>query len=172
MKRACLALLAVVTLACGPANAKPKLPRFPAPMLIAEAQAAPLKLIDALQTYCDTDTPIAVWLTQLTGRETRSVAWTAGKCELVNDLNPLDAGGDYCVQATLRLRRPKSRDDAPVIEIYIDDPKAGKPGPVYAFRAMFHALDGPDYIRFRKDFDTEWRWRFENTPPPPCTDDS
>jgi hypothetical protein len=171
MKPAALALLPVIMLAPGLAAAKQKLPHVPAPVLIAEAKAAPLKLIDALETYCDTDTPIGVWLTQLTAHEVRSIAWTAGKCELVNNLNPLDDGGDYCAQATLRLRRPKSRDDTPVIEIYIDDPKAGKPGPVYAFRAMFDSVDGPDYIRFRKDFETEWRGRFKAAPPPPCTDD-
>jgi hypothetical protein len=171
MKRATLVLLAFIALAPGLVAAKSRLPHFPAPVLIAEAKTAPLKLIDALETYCDTDTPIADWLTRLTARETRSIAWTAGKCELVNDLNPLDAGGNYCVQATLRLRRPKSSEDAPEIEIYIDDPKAGKPGPVYAFRAMFDSPDGPDYIRFRKDFEAEWRDRFQDTPPPPCTDD-
>ena len=67
-------------------------------------------------------------------------------------------------------RRPKDRSDQPEIEIYLDDPKGGKPGEVFAFRAMFDSNDGPDYIRFRKDFETEWRDRFKDAPPPPCTD--
>ena len=139
--------------------------------LIAAAKAAPLKLIDALEVYCDTDTPVAAWLKQLTGPEVRRVAWTAGRCDLVNDINPLDAGGSYCVQATLTLRRPKDRRDAPELEIYLEDPKHGKPGPAYAFRAMFDSNEGSDYIRFRKDFETEWRDRFKDAPAPPCTDD-
>jgi hypothetical protein len=143
----------------------------PKAAMIAAAKAAPLKLIDPVEVYCDTDTPVADWLKQLTGPEVLRVAWTAGRCELVNDINPLDAGGSYCVQATLTLKHPKNRGDAPELEIYLDDPKGGKPGPAYAFRAMFDSNDGPDYIRFRKDFESEWRDRFKHAPAPPCTDD-
>jgi hypothetical protein len=143
----------------------------PKAALIAAAKAAPLKLIDSLEVYCDTDTPVADWLKQLTGPLVRRVAWTAGRCDLVNDINPLDAGGSYCVQATLTLKHPKNRGDEPELEIYLEDPKHGKPGPAYAFRAMFDGNDGPDYIRFRRDFEAEWRDRFKDTPPPPCTDD-
>jgi hypothetical protein len=139
--------------------------------LIAAAKAAPLKLIDALEIYCDTDTSIGAWLKRLTAGESRSIAWTAGGCDLVNDLNPIDAGGSYCVQATLTLGHPKDRHDRPEIEIYLEDPKGGKPGAVYAFRAMFDGNDGPDYIRFRKDFEAEWRDRFKDAPPPACADD-
>jgi hypothetical protein len=159
------------------ASAAPK--RAPAVMfrgvpraaLIAAAKTAPLKLIDALQTYCDTDTSIAHWLNQLTAGEAQRTAWTAGRCELVNSLNPLDGGGSYCVQVNLTLKHPKSRRDAPELEIYLEDPKGGKPGEVYAFRAMFDGADGADYIRFRKDFETQWRERFNDAPAPPCADD-
>jgi hypothetical protein len=144
---------------------------FPNAKLIAAAKSAPLKLIDALEVYCDADTPIATWLTQLTAREARAIDWGAGKCELVNDLNPLDAGGDYCVQATLTLKHPKNRQDTPAIEIYLEKPKSGKAGEVYAFRASFDSVEGPDYIRFRKDFDAEWRERFKDTQAPACTDE-
>jgi hypothetical protein len=138
--------------------------------LIAAAKSAPLKLIDAEETYCDGDTRIAEWLQDLTSAETRAVVWTAGKCELVNKLNPLDAGGSFCVQATLTLRRPKGRRDTPEIEIYLEDAKHGRPGAAYAFRAVFDSGDGPDYIRFRKDFESEWRDRFKDAPQPKCTD--
>src|SRR5580704_6910324 len=87
--------------------------------MLAAAKTAPLKLIDALETYCDSDTSIADWLTQLTAGEVRSIEWTTGACSLVNAQNPLDAGGDYCVDATIHLKHPKARDDVPVIEIYL-----------------------------------------------------
>lgn len=141
----------------------------PRTALIAAAKAAPLKLIDD-ETYCDSDTLIAAWLKQLTAPETRRIAWTAGRCELVNRINPLDAGGSYCVQATLTLKHPKNHRDAPEIEIYLEDPKHGKLGAVYAFRAMFDGKDGPDYIRFRRDFESEWGARFKDTPAGPCDD--
>jgi hypothetical protein len=164
-----LAALALVALAPGLAAAKPSY--MPDAMLIAAAKAAPLKLIDALDTYCDGETSIGDWLQALTVGEARRVGWTAGRCELVNALNPNDAGGDYCAQATLTLKHPKNRRDRPQIEIYLEDPKGGKPGAAYAFRAMFDGNDGPDYIRFRMDFESEWRERFKDAPPPPCTDD-
>ena len=138
--------------------------------LIAAAKAAPLKLIDSEETYCDADTSIAAWLKQLTAPQARRIAWTAGRCELVNRINPLDAGGSYCVRATLTLKHPKNHRDAPEIEIYLEDPKHGKPGAAYAFRAMFDSVDGPDYIRFRRDFESEWGARFKDTPPGPCDD--
>jgi hypothetical protein len=144
---------------------------IPNAALIAAAKSAPLKLIDPEETYCDADTLIAQWLQDLTGPEVRAIAWTAGKCELVNNLNPLDAGGSFCVQATLTLKRPKGRRDTPEIEIYLEDAKHGRPGAAYAFRAVFDSGDGPDYIRFRKDFESEWRDRFKDAPQPKCTDD-
>jgi hypothetical protein len=170
VKPAAFALLALAALTPGLGVAKQP-PHIPAAALIAAAKRAPLRMIDALETYCDGDTPIGVWLQRLTAREARRIAWSAGSCELVNSLNPNDAGGDYCAQATLILRHPKNRRDRPEIEIYLEDPKQGRPGAAYAFRAMFDSVDGPDYIRFRKDFEAEWRDRFKDTPPPPCSDD-
>jgi len=167
-----VATLALLTLAPGLAAAKPaRAPYMPDALLIAAAKAAPLKQIDALETYCDGETSIDDWLKALTAGEAKRVAWTAGRCELVNNLNPLDEGGRYCAQATLTLKHPKNRRDRPEIEIYLEDPKDGKPGEVYAFRASFDGNDGPDYIRFRIDFESEWRDRFKGAPPPPCTDD-
>jgi hypothetical protein len=139
--------------------------------LIAAAQGAPVRLIDNLEAFCDGDTAIGKWLAALTVREARDIAWTAGPCELVNRLNPLDAGGRYCVQATITLKHPSSRDDRPEVEIYLEDPKHGRPGAVYAFRSSFVTVDGPDYERAREDFESQWRERFPHTAPRPCQDD-
>jgi hypothetical protein len=173
MKLAALALLSLLPASTAAGASHPGGTRLgiPKTTLIAAAKASPLKLIDALEVYCDTDTRVADWLKALTAREAKSIAWSAGKCELVNNLNPNDEGGRFCVQATVTLKRPKDKADLPEIEIYLEDPKGGKPGEAYAFRAMFDSNDGPDYIRFRKDFESEWRDRFKNTPPPSCTDD-
>jgi hypothetical protein len=138
--------------------------------MIAAAKAAPLKLIDYLEDYCDGETTVGAWLTQLTAGETASISWTAGKCELVNDLNPLDGGGDYCVQANIRLKHPKNRADRPVIEIYLENPKHGRLGPAYAFRDTFDDGDGLDYERERRTFQIQWRDRFKDAPPAPCQD--
>jgi hypothetical protein len=139
--------------------------------LIAAAKASPLSLVDNGESYCDGDDTVAAWLSALTQGEAKSVAWTGGPCELTNSLNPLDAGGTYCAQATITLAHPKNRKDTAEIEIYLEDPKGGRPGPAYAFRSMFDAGDGPDYERERRAFDAQWRERFPDTPPRACQDD-
>ena len=166
---ALLALIAVSAAASAPRHSGAAHP-IPAAALIAAARSAPLKLIDAGEDTCDGETPIAAWLQRFTASQTRRIAWAAGKCELVNDLNPLDRGGRFCVQATLALKHPKDRSDAPEIEIYLEDAKAGRPGAVYAFRAVFDSVGGPDYIRFRRDFEAEWRERFKDAPASACND--
>ena len=141
-----------------------------AAMLYA-AKHAPMKLIDAFQVFCDSETYVENWLEQLTAKDAASIAWTAGSCSLTNSLNPIDAGGEYCVDASIRLKHPKNRKDIPVIEIYLDDPKHGHPGPAYAFRDIFDGNDGPDYERDRQVFQTQWRERFKDAPPDPCGDE-
>lgn len=138
--------------------------------MIAAVKTAPLKLIDNLETNCDAGTTIGAWLTQLTATEARSVAWTAGKCDLANNLNPLDAGGRYCVQASIRLKHPTAKDDTPELEFYLEDPKRGKLGAVYAFRDVFVTDGDLDYERDRRTFQLQWRDRFKDAPPPPCED--
>jgi hypothetical protein len=101
---------------------------FPNALLIAAAKAAPLKPLDGSDADCDGDTSIATWLKRLTAAQARSTAWSAGPCELINANNPLDAGGAYCVQANVTLKHPKDRRDRPVLEIYLEDPKRGRPG--------------------------------------------
>jgi hypothetical protein len=144
---------------------------IPAAALIAAAKHAPLGLIDGLETYCDGQSEISAWLEHLTATSVRRIVWSARPCELVDRLNPNDAGGSYCVQATLDLLDPKDRRDEPEIEIYLEDPKGRRPGAVYAFRALFDGVDGPDYIRFRKDFEAEWRERFAHAPAALCSDE-
>jgi hypothetical protein len=172
---ACLAAaLAVASPTLAAAKPSPTVPahRFPGAVLIAAAKTSPLKLVDNLATWCDGDVTVAAWLTALTRRQARSIAWTAGDCELVNTLNPLDSGGGVCVQATITLEHPKNRADTPEIEIYLDDPQQGRPGPAFAFRSMFDTVDGPDYERERRAFDDQWRQRFPDTRPRPCQDDT
>ena len=125
--------------------------------LIAAAKAAPLKLIDYDETLCRNDRTVAAWLKELTGAEARAIVWTGGPCELVDELNPIDSGGTWCAQASIVLKRPKDRHDRPMVEIFFDEPKAGRPGPAYAFRAD---IDDVGLLRFRQDFENAWVERF------------
>ena len=114
------------------------------------------------------------WLKALVGHHARAITWTGGKCELVNDLHPgIDtAAWAYCAQATISLFHPKERDDKPMIEIYLEKPDHGHSGAAYAFRSIIMTRDdGPDYLRFRKDFEAEWDDRFPPDPTAPrCQD--
>jgi hypothetical protein len=139
--------------------------------MIEAVKTSPLKPIDYFEIYCDGDTTIGEWLQQLTSTEAKRVDWTAGRCELVNKLNPIDSGGSYCVQATIRLKHPTSKDDTPQLEFYLEAPKGGKPGEVYAFRDVFVTEGDLDYERERHAFQQQWRERFPNAPAPPCTDE-
>jgi hypothetical protein len=126
-------------------------------VLVAAAKATPLKLIDYDQALCRDDRTVQAWLKELTTGDARAIVWTGGRCELSNTLNPIDAGSDWCAQATILLKHPKARNDRPVVEIYFDTPSHGRPSPAYAFRAMT-AEDG--LIRFRQDFESTWLARF------------
>jgi len=65
-----------------------------------------------------------------------------------------------------------SCNDKPMIEIYLENPNQGHSGAAYAFRSMMMTRDdGPDYLRFRKDFEAEWDERFRSAPSRTrCTD--
>jgi hypothetical protein len=143
--------------------------------LVAAARKATLRLIDYGHDYCDGAVTVEAWLKALVGKWGRGISWTGGRCMLVNDLRPgIDASSwPYCAQATVRLVHPKDRDDQPVIEIYFEKPDHGRPGVAYAFRGVLVTRDdGPDYIRFRKDFEAEWDERFPPDPENPrCKDD-
>ena len=140
--------------------------------LAAAARKATLKDIDYGFTYCDGDMRVEAWLKAVVARDARSITWTGGKCQLVNDLNPLDAGSRWCAQATISLVHPKGRNDKPTIEIYLEQPRNRQPGPAYAFRSSMMTRDGDwDYLRFRKEFEAEWRERFpSDTNMPICED--
>jgi len=71
------------------------------------------------------------------------------------------------------LAHPKDRSDIPVIEIFLEKPDRDRPGPAYAFRSqMMTRDDGPDYGRFRKDFEALWNERFPPGPDTPrCKDE-
>ncbi|MFI4936408.1 MAG: hypothetical protein ACHP7N_17495, partial [Caulobacterales bacterium] len=139
--------------------------------LIAAAKRATLKSIDYLDTYCDGATTVEAWLTALTAGQVRAIRWSGGPCELINNLNPLDAGGSYCAQATILLNHVRRKADNPMIEIYFEEPKHGRLGESYAFRGVMITKDGPDYVRRRKEFESEWYDRFPRKDPPACTDD-
>lgn len=132
--------------------------------LIAAARAAPVSTIDYDQSRCDADQTIDAWLKALVGREARAIRWTGGGCELVNDLDPIDAGGRWCAQATITLVHPQDRSDRPEIEVYFETPVHGHPGQPYAFRGAMVAKDGPDYSRSRDDFAGDWTSRFGPNP--------
>lgn len=132
--------------------------------LIAAARTAPVSAIDYDQPHCDADQTIDAWLKTLVGRQARAIRWSGGGCDLVNGLNPMDAGSQWCAQATITLIHPKSRDDRPEIEVYFEKPVNGRPGQPYAFRAAMVTVDGPDYIRARDDFEGDWLARFGPNP--------
>jgi hypothetical protein len=137
--------------------------------LATAGRQATLKLIDYGSDYCDGGTTVEEWLRKLVGKQALNIAWSGGRCVLVNDLRPgFDASSwPYCAKATVTLVHPKDKDDAPIIEIYFEKPVQGRPGVAYAFRGVMETRDdGPDYIRFRKDFEAEWDERF---PPDPTT---
>jgi len=124
---------------------------------------ATLKMIDYGAKYCDGASTVEAWLKALVGTEARSITWSGGKCVLVNDMRPgIDASSwPYCAQATITLVHPKDRGDSPLIEIYLEKPIHGRPGAAYAFRSLMVTRDdGPDYGRFRKDFEAQWDERF------------
>jgi hypothetical protein len=137
--------------------------------LAAVGRQTPLKAIDYDQVYCDADLTVETWLKTLTGANARSIDWSAGRCKLANDLGPLDSGSDWCAQASITLAHPKDRDDTATVEVYFEKPVKGRPGPAYAFRGVMVTADGPDYTRFRKDFEAEWIQRF-GAPASACQD--
>ena len=143
--------------------------------LVTAARQTTLKMIDYGEDRCDGDTTVEAWLASLVAREARTITWTGGKCVLVNDMRPgIDASSwPYCAQATITLAKPKNRKDQPIVEIYFEKPDQGRPGKAYAFRGTMETRDdGPDYIRFRRDFEAVWEERFPSpSAKPRCKDE-
>ncbi len=157
-----------------PVDAQPS-QTVPSTTLVTAARQTPLKMIDYGEERCDGDTTVEAWLASLVVKEARTITWTGGKCVLVNDMRPgIDASSwPYCAQATITLAKPKNRKDQPTVEIYFEKPDQGRPGKAYAFRGVMETRDnGPDYIRFRRDFEAVWEERFPSPPPKPrCKDE-
>jgi hypothetical protein len=135
--------------------------RRPPPLiakLIAAAKATPVRAIDYDDERCDERT-VAEWLGALTGADARRIAWTAGPCQIVGP--GIDQGATWCAQATVVLARPGGPKDRPMVEVFFEDPKAGRPGRAYAFRGAMRAEDGLDMSRFRREFEYDWTSRFK-----------
>ena len=126
--------------------------------LIAAAKAAMLSDINYGRELCDGDRDVETWLKDVVGETAATVEWRGGACELTNDLNPLDAGSDWCGGATVV---PKGHPKEPAaIEVYFEKPVNGKPGKPYAFRAVNYDVDGLDYKRDFLDFDYAYRQKY------------
>ena len=111
------------------------------------------------------------WLKRLSVKQARSLAWSGGECDMPSFSGIDVKNWPYCAQAEITLVHPKASGDTPEIEIYFEQPAHGKPGVAYAFRSIIMTRDdGPDYARFRKDFEAEWRGRFPDTAAPACED--
>jgi hypothetical protein len=128
--------------------------------LIAAAKATPLKAIDYGSDYCRNDRTVGEWLAELTAGGARRIDWTGGPCQLTNEIDARDSGSDWCAQAQITLKRPKTGNDTPMIEVYFERPVKGRVQPAYAFRGEMLAADGEDYSRSRRDFESDWVSRF------------
>ncbi|MGA0600490.1 hypothetical protein ACO2Q3_07260 [Caulobacter sp. KR2-114] len=125
--------------------------------LAAAARTTPVAAIDYDLKRCDPRT-VEQWLKALVGANARSIAWSGGPCTVVGP--GIDSGSDWCADAVITLAHPKNRSDRPMIEVFFEAPKAGRPGAAYAFRGVMQAADGEDVSRFRDGFEADWTSRF------------
>ena len=133
--------------------------------MIAAGQNARLADIDYQERHCDSDMRVEDWLKQLTGKDARRIVWVGGKCQIVGIGPGIDAQSHpWCARAEIYPARPLNRNDTPIVEIFLERPHQGKPGPAYAFRGVMITKEGPDMIRFRREFETGWRERFPAAP--------
>ena len=101
----------------------------------AQAQAARearLDQIDDFRKRCGTRR-VEDWLKDVVGDTAKSIAWSGGRCQLVNPQNPLDAGSGSCGQAVIA---------PPTIEVFFEKPVTGRPGAPFALRAVADTKDG------------------------------
>jgi len=142
-----------------PKSAKGSTHRVSSVALIEAAKRAMLSEIDYGRELCDGDRDIETWLKDVTGETAASIEWRGGKCELTNELNPLDAGSDWCGGAKIV---PKGHAKEPAaIEIYFEKPVNGNPGKAYAFRGENYDVDGLDYKRDFPSFEYGYRQKYE-----------
>jgi hypothetical protein len=135
--------------------------------LIAAAKSAMLSQIDYGRELCGPDRAVETWLADVVGDTAERITWRGGRCKLVDDLNPLDAGGEFCAGATIV---PKNHPKEPAeIEVYFEKPANGKPGKPYAFRGVNYDVDGIDYKRAFADFEYGYRQKYRaDTLPDPA----
>ena len=142
----------VAILSAGAADAAPR--RVSPAALIAAAQAATISEVDYTRADCGDKRRVADWLESVVGANAKSVKWSARRCQLVNKLNPNDAGtGSACAQAVIT---PKQGKEQATIEVYFDSPRNGRPGKPFAFRAVVRTKDGWDYMRDTEAFEVNW----------------
>jgi hypothetical protein len=94
---------------------------------------------------------VETWPQSLVGRDARGITWSGGDCQLVNHMRPgFDASSlPWCARAMVTLVHPRSRDNNPMIETYLEKPVHGWPNSAYASRSLTMTRDdGPDYERF------------------------
>ena len=121
--------------------------------LARAAREARLDQIDDFRNRCHDGRRVEDWLKEVVGGTAKSVRWSGGRCQLVNKLNPLDGGTDWCGQAVIA---PKHGKDA-TIEVFFEKPVHGRPGVPFAFRAIADTKDGPDYMRETYAFEVNWK---------------
>ena len=132
--------------------------------LAAAGKRTTLQSIDYDEVHCEGERTVDAWLRSLAGRNARNVQWSGGACQLAGDLETSDSSDAWCAQATVRLARPLAKDDAPMVEIYFDQPRRGRPGRAFAFRGAIKTREGWDITRYRRDFEAEWVDRFGPSP--------
>jgi hypothetical protein len=121
--------------------------------LAKAAREARLDQIDDFRKTCKDTRRVEDWLKDVVGDTAKSIRRSGGRCQLVNNLNPLDGGTDWCGQAVITPKRGK---DA-TIEVFFEKPAHGKPGVPFAFRAGADTKDGPDYMRETYAFEVNWK---------------
>ncbi len=121
--------------------------------LAPAARAARLEQIDDFRKHCGDSRNVEQWLKDVVGDTAKSIRWSGGRCQLVNTLNPLDAGTPWCGQAEIAPKRGKPA----TIEVFFEKPARGKPGVPFAFRAIADTKAGPDYMRETYAFEVNWK---------------
>ena len=92
--------------------------------LARAAREARLDQIDDFRNHCHDSRRVEDWLKDVVGDTAKSVRWSGGRCQLVNNLNPLDGGTDWCGQAVIA---PKHGKDV-TIEVFFEKPGARQAG--------------------------------------------
>jgi hypothetical protein len=136
--------------------------------LIAAAKAATLARVDYSREACRETPQVGLWLETVVRSAAKTITWSGGRCRLINEHNPLDAGTRWCAQAEIK---PKRGGEPATIEVYFEAPRRGRPGAAFAFRAVVHTKDGWDYMRETRAFEDNWRETYaadDALPDDPC----